>query len=111
MMQARRRLTMSSAVMLRHSEASGVFSRHDNIQILYYFPHRRDDRTKGQPMTFARWVFLLAGMFGLAVLLPQFFAEGRIVRDYPPPITHPEFFYGFLGVGVAWQLVFLIISQ
>ncbi len=28
----------------------------------------------------------------------------------PPPITHPEYFCGFAGVGIAFQVVFLIIS-
>ena len=37
--------------------------------------------------------------------------EDRIGRDYPPPITHPEHFYGFVGVAVAWQIAFLIISR
>jgi hypothetical protein len=46
----------------------------------------------------------------LAVLLPQFFMEARVGRDYPPAITHPEYFYGFLGVAVAWQVAFLMIG-
>ena len=25
-------------------------------------------------------------------------------------ITHPEYFYGFIGVGLAWQVAFLIIA-
>jgi hypothetical protein len=62
-------------------------------------------------MTFARWVFRLAGLYGLLVLLPQFFLEEQIGRDQPPPITHPEHFYGFVGVAVAWQVAFLIIGQ
>ena len=62
-------------------------------------------------MKFARWVFLLAGIYGLLVVLPQFFLEGQVGRDYPPPITHPEYFYGFVGVALAWQFAFLIISR
>ncbi|MBW3566982.1 MAG: hypothetical protein KY410_03320, partial [Proteobacteria bacterium] len=30
---------------------------------------------------------------------------------YPPPITHPENFYGFIGVALAWQFAFIIISR
>lgn len=63
------------------------------------------------PERFARWVFLTAGVYGLVVLLPQYFLEGRIGRDYPPPITHPEHFYGFLGVAIAWQVAFLLIAR
>jgi hypothetical protein len=36
--------------------------------------------------------------------------EARVGRDFPPPITHPEYFYGFVGVGMVWQILFLIIS-
>jgi hypothetical protein len=62
-------------------------------------------------MRLARWVFLLAGLYGLAALAPQFFMEAKIGRDNPPEITHPEYFYGFVGVGVAWQIAFLIIAR
>lgn len=61
--------------------------------------------------TFARRVFLIAGIYGLAVLLPQYLLEDRLNRDYPPPITHPEYFYGFIGIAVAWQIAFLMISR
>jgi hypothetical protein len=53
----------------------------------------------------------MAGIYGLAVLLPQYFLETRLGQDYPPAITHPEYFYGFLGVGAAWQVAFLIIAH
>ncbi len=61
-------------------------------------------------MKFAKWTYLLAGIYGLLVLLPQYFMEEKNGRDFPPPITHSEYYYGFVGVGVAWQIVFLIIS-
>lgn len=62
-------------------------------------------------MVFARRVFLGAALYGLIVLLPQYAMEGRIGRDSPPPITHVEYFYGFIGIAIAWQLVFLLISR
>ena len=62
-------------------------------------------------MKFARRVFLIAGIYGLIVLLPQYFLEQRIGRDSPPLITHVEYFYGFIGIAIAWQLVFLMISR
>src|SRR4051812_18586091 len=65
----------------------------------------------GHEMVFARRTFRIAGVYGLLVLLPMYFLEGRIGRDIPPPITHPEFFSGFLGVAVAWQVAFLVISR
>jgi hypothetical protein len=58
-----------------------------------------------------RVVFLVAGIYGLIVLVPQFFLEQKIGVDTPPPITHPEFFYGFICVAVAWQVLFLILSR
>jgi len=62
-------------------------------------------------MKFARIVFLIAGVYGLLALLPLYFMENQTGRDYPPPITHPEYYYGFIGVGVAWQLVFVVMSR
>jgi hypothetical protein len=61
-------------------------------------------------MKFARYTFLIAGVYGLVVLVPQYFLESKIGVDSPPPITHPEFLYGFIGVAIAFQIVFLIIS-
>ena len=61
-------------------------------------------------MKFARYTFLIAGIYGLIVMIPQYFLEEQIGVDNPPAITHPEFFYGFIGVTVAFQLVFIIIS-
>jgi hypothetical protein len=60
---------------------------------------------------FAHRVFLFSGIYGLIVLVPQLFTESRIARDFPPAITHPEYFYGFLGVAIAWQLCFLVIAR
>jgi hypothetical protein len=62
-------------------------------------------------MAFARWLFWIAGIYGLLVLVPQYFLEQKVGVDYPPAIMHPEYFYGFLGVAIAWQVAFLIIGQ
>jgi hypothetical protein len=62
-------------------------------------------------MTFPRRVFQVAAIYGLLVLVPQYFLEGKTGRDFPPAITHPEYFYGFIGVAVAWQLAFLVIAR
>lgn len=60
---------------------------------------------------FPRRVFTIAGIYGIIVLLPQYFMAERIGRDLPPPITHVEYFYGFIGVALAWQFVFLLIGR
>lgn len=62
-------------------------------------------------MKFPRRLFLLAGIYGLIMLLPQYFLEAKTGRDFPPPITHPEYYYGFIGVALACQVLFLIIAQ
>ena len=62
-------------------------------------------------MKFAKLIFLVAGIYGLIVMLPQYFLESKIGVDSPPPISHPEFYYGFIGVTVAWQIVFLVLSS
>jgi hypothetical protein len=69
-----------------------------------------DDRPR-PGVTFARRVFTIAGVYGIVVLAPQYFMEAQIGRDFPPPITHPEHFYGFIGVALAWQVLFLMIAR
>jgi len=62
-------------------------------------------------MKFASRVFAAAGIYGLIVLVPQYFTEAKLGQDYPPAITHPEYYYGFLGVAISWQIAFLVISR
>jgi hypothetical protein len=59
---------------------------------------------------FSARVFLGAGIYGVVALLPQYFLEEKLARDFPSPLNHPEHFYGFIGVALAWQFVFLIIA-
>lgn len=54
--------------------------------------------------TFARRVFLVAGIYGLIVLLPLYFMR-------PAALARPEDYFGFIGTAVAWQLCFLVISH
>ena len=61
-------------------------------------------------MRFARWVFLLAGTLGILMVLPGYFLEEPYGRDHPPSVNHPEFYYGFVGVTLAWQVMFLVIA-
>lgn len=62
-------------------------------------------------MKFAKIVFWCAGIWGVVVLTPLYFMFDRIGQQYPPAITHPDFFYGFVGVALAWQVAFLIIAS
>jgi len=65
----------------------------------------------GDPRVIARRSFLWAGVYGIAVLVPQYFMEGQFAHRFPPPLTHPEHFYGFVGVALAWQCAFILISR
>lgn len=62
-------------------------------------------------MKFAKYTFLIAGIYGIIALLPMYFLKDYVGQENPPPLTHPEFFYGFVGVALAWQFAFLIISR
>ena len=62
-------------------------------------------------MSFARWTFRSAGILGLIVMPPHYFLENMISRDFPPAITHPEYYYGYFGIGIMWQVAFLLIAQ
>jgi hypothetical protein len=61
-------------------------------------------------MKFAKTVFLIAGIWGLSILTPVYFLFDMLGRNHPPAITHPEFFYGFVGVALAWQVAFIFIA-
>ena len=62
-------------------------------------------------MIFAKRVFFWSGVYGLVVLLPLYFLESKIGRDFPPATNHPEQYYAFIGVALAWQIAFLMIAR
>lgn len=62
-------------------------------------------------MKFAKILFYIAAIWGILVITPLFFIFDKIGVQDPPPITHPLFFYGFAGVTLAWQFVFLVIAR
>jgi hypothetical protein len=61
-------------------------------------------------MKFAKVLFWVAGIWGVLVITPLYFLFDAIGKQDPPAITHPGFYYGFVGVGLAWQIAFLIIA-
>lgn len=61
-------------------------------------------------MRWIKWLFYLAGIYGVLVLTPLYFKERALAEAGQPAITYPEFFYGFVGVALAWQVAFLIIG-
>jgi hypothetical protein len=62
------------------------------------------------PIRNASRLFRIAAIYGLIVLLPLYFAEPLIARYAPPALTHPEFYYGFIGAAATMQLVALTIA-
>lgn len=61
-------------------------------------------------MKFAKVVFWIAGIYGVVAFVPLYFIYDKIGQQDPPPITHPGFYYGFAGVGLAWQIAFCVIA-
>jgi hypothetical protein len=61
-------------------------------------------------MKFAKVLFWIAGIWGVLLLAPLYFMFDLIGRQDPPPITHPAFYYGFAGAGLAFQFVFFVIA-
>lgn len=62
-------------------------------------------------MRFARVVFIIAGIWGIAVLTPLYFLVDVTGRHYAAPVDYPHFFYGFVGVAIVWQIAFLMIGS
>jgi hypothetical protein len=62
-------------------------------------------------MKFAKYVFIAAGVWGIAVLTPLFFLVDITGRPYQAPTDYPHFYYGFVAVALAWQVAFLVIGS
>lgn len=62
-------------------------------------------------MKFAKLVFILAGIWGIVVLTPLYFLVDITGKPWAPPFSYPHFFYGFIGVALAWQVAFLLIGS
>ena len=62
-------------------------------------------------MKFARIVFWVAAIWGLLIISPLYFLFDLIGKQDPPPITHPGFFYSFVGLALVWQITFILIAH
>jgi hypothetical protein len=60
---------------------------------------------------FAKIVFWVAAIWGFLFITPLYFMFNLIGEKDPPPITHPAFFYGFVGVALVWQIAFAFIAR
>lgn len=62
-------------------------------------------------MKFAKTVFWIAGIWGFLIITPLYFLFNVIPQKDPPAITHPGFYYGFVGTAFAWQMAFCFIAR
>lgn len=62
-------------------------------------------------MNFARRVFFWSGIYGILVLFPMYFLREKLGQLFPPASNHPEQYYGFIGVALAWQFAFLLVAS
>jgi hypothetical protein len=69
-----------------------------------------NDCAQRSKMNFTKTIFWCAGAWGALVLVPMYFMYSKIGKYSPPPATHPEFYYGFVGVALTWQFVFFVIA-
>ena len=74
-------------------------------------PRGRLRSPRGRQKKFAKAVFWIAGIWGVLGLVPLYFMFDAIGRQDPPAITHPGFYYGFIGVALAFQVVFMVIAR
>ncbi len=54
-------------------------------------------------MRLARVIYLVAGLYGIAVLVPGLLAG--------PGAVTPLFFYAFMASALVWQVAFLVIAR
>jgi hypothetical protein len=58
-------------------------------------------------VSFARGVFRIAGLYGIIILSPMLLLE----RQMAPGAIHPVFFYAWVSTGLAWQILFIVLSM
>jgi hypothetical protein len=61
-------------------------------------------------MSFTKIVFWIAGAWGVLSITPLYFMFDTMGRQDPPALTHSQFYFGFLGVTLAWQIAFFVIA-
>jgi predicted membrane metal-binding protein len=60
-------------------------------------------------MKFAKWVFILAAVWGVLTVPPLYFAEGVLEARYGP-LFYPEWYYGMIAIILVFQLLYLLIG-
>ena len=62
-------------------------------------------------MKIARWIFGVAATYGILILLASYFGARQVGEQYPPAVTHVEYFYGFVSLAMVFQFVFVLIAS
>lgn len=65
------------------------------------------DQTRGA--TIARWTYRIAAVYGTVVLSPLYFAAPSMAAA-GHPVTQPEFFFGFIGAALCFQILYWLIG-
>jgi hypothetical protein len=68
-----------------------------------------DFRSTSAEARVPRLIFAVAAIYGMAVLTPGLFIEATGVLAFVE-LSNPEFYYGFYGSALVWQLAFLLIA-
>lgn len=61
-------------------------------------------------MVIARWIFIVAGLIGIFMVIPIFLLEDVYFAKVALGLRHTEFLYGFAAVALAWQVAFIFIG-
>jgi hypothetical protein len=80
------------------------------LQIRKLYGNSPGSKHEEAGMKFAKVVFWVAGIWGVLVITPLYFLFDVISRNDPPAITHPGFFYGFVGAALVWQIAYMSIA-
>jgi hypothetical protein len=56
-------------------------------------------------MKLAKWIFLIAGIWGLLATVPLLFAAEAM------GVKQLEYYYGFVCLNICWQIVYLFLSS
>jgi hypothetical protein len=54
-------------------------------------------------------IFKGAGVYGIIVMLLLLVAPAKVLGE--PTVVHPEYYFGFVMVGMVWQIAFLVVGS
>ena len=54
-------------------------------------------------------IFKGAGIYGIIVMILLLVAPTQVLNE--PTVIHPEYYFGFVMVGLVWQIAFLVVGS